>query len=530
MEEQSCIKRGDVVDLSKLVFTPYRNYLVKDNLNQRVQAQELDGKVIILLFVSPNEGSSWRIDVTHLLDMYSKLQPLGGVEIISVAVGENITCHCHLQPSMYSNPHSLFLELFSKVTWPAIPLPDIKSRTRLQRIFGISDCSPHSFIINQRGVVLQCDATPLFCRYGAAGYPFTNERIEFLESEDNLAKMQPSLKQILASVEHDYVITNKGDQVPIHNLEDKVVGLYFCADLFDKNITKKLKEAYEELSRNNKDFQVVLIYMHDWCNSWVRGRTDEEDLFWKAFEAMPWLALPFDDTNRSKKLQRIFEYPQEILEGRKPNPNLVIIGPQGNFIEKYGANILLGCGVSAYPFSFSSAISSEVEMVKKLKPEMFWDLNAVFRRKNGTQVRFSQLLGKRIIVIFQNWGCYFDNMLWDLKEMYMKMKGTSDEFEVIHVHHGKWSDRVATAMPWLIYIPFNEDSFAQKFIDDVFGGAYSGLLAFDRDGSVVRRALYPAVGEKVFPFHVFDDFENEVFVELILKIDIPLDSEMLQFL
>ena len=49
--------------------------------------------------------------------------------------------------------------------------------------------------------------------YGAAGYPFTNERIEFLESEDDLAKMQPSLKHILASVEHYYVIANKGNQV-----------------------------------------------------------------------------------------------------------------------------------------------------------------------------------------------------------------------------------------------------------------------------------------------------------------------------
>ncbi|XP_074381130.1 putative nucleoredoxin 2 [Apium graveolens] len=529
VEKQSCcIKTGDTVDLSKLLFTTHRNYLFNYNLNQRVQAKELDGKVIILLFASPHESSSWRYDITHLLDIYSKLQPIGGVEIIFVAVGDDFTCQYDSQSSMHSTPHSLFLEIFYKVTWPAIPLSDIKSRKLLQTKFGISDHSSHSIIIDQRGVVLQCDATDLFCRYGAAGYPFTQERIEFLESEDNVARVQPSIKRILASAEHDYVITSKGNQVPLHNLEDKVVGLYFCADLYDKNITIELKAAYEELSRNMGDFEVVLIYPHDWWKSC--GRRDDEDLFWKAFEEMPWLSLPFEDTNRTKQLQRIFEYPQEILEGQKPDPSLVIIGPQGNFAEKYGANILLGCGVSAYPFAFSNAVDSEVEMVKNLKPEMFWDLDTVFRRKNGSRVRFSQLLGKRIIVVFQNWGSSFDSLLWDLKEMYVKMKGTSDEFEVIHVHHGMRSYRVVAAMPWLIHIPFNEDSFGHKFIDDAFRGVNSGLLAFDRDGSVVRRALWPAVGEEVFPFHVYGDLENEVFADLIRKINIPLDPEVLEFL
>lgn len=81
--------------------------------------------------------------------------------------------------------------------------------------------------------------------------------------------------------------------------------------------------------------------------------------------------------------------------------------------------------------------------------------DAVFRQKNGSQVQLSQLLGNRIIVLFQNCGSYFHKMLWDLKDINMKMKGTGDEFEVIHVHQGKWSDRVAAAMPWLIHTPFN---------------------------------------------------------------------------
>lgn len=61
----------------------------------------------------------------------------------------------------------------------------------------------------------------------------------------------------------------------------------------------KLKMAYEELSRNKEDFEVVLIYTHGW---WDTYRHTDEDSFWKAFQTMPWLALPFEETSCKESL------------------------------------------------------------------------------------------------------------------------------------------------------------------------------------------------------------------------------------
>lgn len=101
---------------------------------------------------------------------------------------------------------------------------------------------------------------------------------------------------------------------------------------------------------------------------------------------MPWLAVPFDDTNFIKGLQRLFQYPQEL--GSKPDYRLMIIGPHGNFMEPWGGNISLLYGVPAYPFNTCSAANLELERIKDLKLEMLWDLDAVFKQKKWVPCEF----------------------------------------------------------------------------------------------------------------------------------------------
>lgn len=84
--------------------------------------------------------------------------------------------------------------------------------------------------------------------------------------------------------------------------------------------------AYEDLFKNMKDFEIVLIY---------GGGRLNEDLFWKKFGTMPWLAVPFKDTDCGKKLDRIFKFPD--FGGLTPVSMLVIIGI---IIEPFGAQIL----------------------------------------------------------------------------------------------------------------------------------------------------------------------------------------------
>ncbi|KAL6561381.1 hypothetical protein OROMI_016982 [Orobanche minor] len=326
-KKKNMIQVGDIINLSDLLFTNYRDYLiVHRHNNKRVKAADLAGKV-------------------------SMMPPC-----------------------------------------PAIPLSDRKSIKRLERIFGFGSerfqvpVGPKVFIIDPTGVVLQSYATPLLLRYGAAGFPFTNERIQFLDSEDNLIRRQPfSVEKYLASPERDYLINNKGEQVPLHNIDDKVVGLYFCPCLHGLMTTSEIQMVYQELSKHKEDFEIVLIYTHGWCEHEDTCGLIDEDSFLDEIKTMPWLALPFTDTDCNKKLQRIFQNPQD-LEEPKPAASLVIIGPHGKFIEPLATNILAYYGAPAYPFTLQSASDLELEKVKNLRPDSLWNLDAIFTRIDGSQI------------------------------------------------------------------------------------------------------------------------------------------------
>ncbi|KAL6550438.1 hypothetical protein OROMI_020926 [Orobanche minor] len=425
------IQIGDTLNLSDLLFTKKRNYLFNYKQNKRVRAKDL-------------------LVVEDIFSDETKQQ-------------------------------------LSQMPWPAIPLSDVKSRQRLERIFGISSSFeeiylPPSFTIDPRGVVLQCHSTPLFIKYGAASYPFTNERIEFLDSEDNALQMQPvSIQNLLASPQRDYLIDNDGEEVDLDYLDEKVVGLYFCPYLYQSYPTKEFEVLYKEWLETREDFEIVLVYVQGWYEKY-HGRTDEA-MFLKAFKSMPWLTLPFDDTDCNKRLQRISKYPQE-RGGLEPNPRMVIIGPRGEFIEPLGGNILLKYGVAAFPFTTSSTVNLELETVKKLKPEMLWDLDSLFTHYDGSQV--------------------------------FKMKVTDDEFEVIHILGkacvGKWClENFAAPVPWLIHPPCNY-SYASKLKGSTSRRDY-GLLAFDRDGSVVRRMKVVEFGDSmIFPF--YHNMDKEVLLDV----------------
>lgn len=137
--------------------------------------------------------------------------------------------------------------------------------------------------------------------------------------------------------------------------------------------------AYVDLSKNIKDFEIVLVYAEEYWSG-----PHDEDLFRKEFGKMPWLAVPFKDMDCREKLARIFGFPD--LGGLMPVSMLVIIGPNGEYIEPFGAQILEKYGISAYPFSRFSAVNLELEKVKEVKAEILWDLNDIFRQKNGSQV------------------------------------------------------------------------------------------------------------------------------------------------
>ncbi|KAL1811899.1 hypothetical protein ACET3Z_021964 [Daucus carota] len=535
-EEELKVKEGDIINLTDLLFTENRDYLVKHSDDQKVKAEHLVGKAILLYFVPIcSELTEFEREyTTSLVDIYYDSLPNNDFEVILVAV--NNLCASYSRSHLQSDPQKNFEEMFSQMPWTAIP-----------KISEFDFYCTVSFLLDSKGIVLTCNACPYFTRYGTQGYPFTKERIRDLESGDDRAAKQPSLETLLGSPVRDYVISNKEERVPIHTLKDKVVALYFYEDGFtDEELTVKLKMAYKELAKNKENFEVVLLYLYDTLGT---IHSTNEESFWNVFKTMPWLALPFKDPNH-KKLKRIFGYPNS-LHGPEPVPTLVIFGPHGKVVEPCGADILMEFGISAYPFTRNRLTKLETKKVKELKLEMLFDPNTFFKVKRDrskimksklemlvdpfmfvivkhvpeflpnfyqllkltipdTKVPFSQFDGKRLLIYFEM-GKYYNHLekLQLMKDIYLRNKGTDDEFEVIHIKKSPSRNKHVKDMPWLVHYYGEGYSLSKELESSIF---YFNnrhcrpieqclLLAFERDGSIVRKTFYPSFDNKAFPFY-----------------------------
>lgn len=72
-----------------------------------------------------------------------------------------------------------------------------------------------------------------------------------------------NLSDLLFTKNRDYLVKNNNEQVPIHTLDDKVVGLYFYEEDYTGDVlTEKFKTLYERLAVEQK-FEIVFIYLGD---------------------------------------------------------------------------------------------------------------------------------------------------------------------------------------------------------------------------------------------------------------------------
>ncbi|XP_017222423.1 probable nucleoredoxin 1-2 [Daucus carota subsp. sativus] len=536
------ITKGDTISLTDLLFTHNRNYLVKNN-HQHVKAEQLEGKVVGIYFL-PLSAKNPKHSLWHtalLKDVYDDLRPVNNFEIILVACNDldddNFGAQIPVHPSLETDSHKVFHDLFSCMPWTAIPFSDVTSRKHVQRSFGVSEehvFQPNLYIVDQTGMVLQCCSWSwdILEYYGSLGYPFSDKRLKFLRTEDYLATQQPCLKTLLGFPQRDYVISNNGDKIPIHTFEDKVVALYFYHPDFPDSRTEKLKLVYEEFKIKNV-FEVVLVYIYEprYRKQWRSEKLfwKSEESFWEKFKNMPWLALPFKDMCY-KKLMRVFEFQCDY------SPRLVIFGPHADYIEPFGFRMLHKYGIGGYPFTRKKAAELETEKIKELRWEMLWDPNTVFRRNDGSQVPFSLLSGKKVMLVLESFNNLLNvddgskevmsiiEFLTKLKERYFRKKGTDDEFEVIRIlvnnTESSVSKHLVGDMPWLV----SPGSKLMHELDSSYfwygRSTYDVLLfhipifAFSADGKLVRKTMYPTFEASEFPFYA-GSLEDETLCQLI---------------
>ncbi|KAL5557810.1 hypothetical protein UlMin_034021 [Ulmus minor] len=352
VEETVGLVNGEAAEnnkFSSLLATKDRDYLLSPNGNQ-VKISSLDGKVIGLYF-SANWYPPCRSFTEVLVDVYEQLKRNGSsFEIVYVSSDEDmVTFNCY----------------HARMPWLAIPFSDLETKKALNRKYDIEGI-PSLVILqandNKDEATLH-DGVELVYRYGVQAFPFTNERLEQLQKEDRERHENQNLTNLLTNHDRDYLLGHpRSNQVPVDSLKGKTIGLYFsaqwcvpCVKFTPKliSIYNKIRQVLEE-NQGEEDFEIVYV-SHD----------HEQTAFDSYFDTMPWLALPFGDSN-VKELCKHFDI--------KAIPFLIILGPDGKTITKNGRNLINLYQENAYPFTEArlEILEKEIEEeAKKLPSSVF---------------------------------------------------------------------------------------------------------------------------------------------------------------
>ncbi|PON31214.1 DnaJ-like [Trema orientale] len=290
------------------------------------------------------------------------------------------------------------------------------------------------------------------------------------------------LSALISSDGRDFLVRNNGDQVKIDSLKGKTVGLYFSGSWCGpcRRFTPKLVEVYNEVASKG-EFEVVFV---------SSDRDDES--FNGYFSKMPWLAIPFTDSDTIKRLKELFKV--------RGIPNLVIIDSNGKVATQDGTSIVIEHGVDAYPFTPERIefLKEQEEAAKKnqtLSSILVSGSRNYVLSKDGNQVPVSELEGKTV-------GLYFSvnshnpcvEFTTTLVDVYNKLKERGEKFEVVLLSLDPEEEEFkqgSETMPWLA-LPFKDKS-VEKLIRYFELSAIPTLVIIGPDG----KTLNPNVAELI---------------------------------
>ncbi|XP_010256393.1 PREDICTED: uncharacterized protein LOC104596799 [Nelumbo nucifera] len=419
---------GDFHNLTSLLCTEQRDFLVQNN-GKQVRVQEFMGKFVGLYF------AGWWHSAVHwftqiLVETYNDLYHKNDFEVIFVSSDKD---------------NESFIQHFSKMPWFAVPFSDAMTRDRLHEVFKVNNI-PSLVILDKKGRVSSYNGAWIVRVHGVQGYPFTPEWIEKLQEDEKVVRKEQSLLSIMTSIS-DHLISNERNKVPISELQQKVVGMYFTttSEVECLDFTAKLVEVYKELKNKGESFEVIWISLGNSQESYENG-----------FRNMPWLAFPFED----KSYKKLYPY----LE-LTTLPTLVVLGPNGETLNSNAVDLVREYAALAYPFSQKNLI--EPEEMGNLNPNQ-QSLESILVsgekdfviRNDDARIHVSELVGKSILFYFSaQWFPPCRVSLQKLIKAYHEIKHKDDEFEVIYISYD--TDLASfkeffSGMPWLA-LPYGDD-------------------------------------------------------------------------
>ncbi|KAM0853089.1 hypothetical protein ACQ4PT_051328 [Festuca glaucescens] len=456
-----------------------RDYLVR-NSGEQVKISSIEGGIVALYF-----SASWcppcRRFTPKLIEAYKELASHGkSFEVVFVSGDQD---------------EEAFNAYFAKMPWLAVPFSDSEGRKGLDGRFEVRGI-PHLVILDATtGEVLTGDGVEFVSEYGIEAYPFTPERISELKEQEKAAKDNQTIHSVLGTPERNYVISNKGDKVPISDLEGKYVGLCFVVSGYGpvEEFTTVLAKIYGKLKEVGEKFEVVAISLDS-----------DEASFTESFSSMPWLAIPQGD----KKCQKLVSY-FELSD----LPTVVLIGPDGKTLNSNIADIIDEHGMDAwegFPFNAEKlAILAEKAKAKAASQTLesllvTGDLDFVIG-KDGAKVPVSELAGKTVLLYFSaKWCGPCRAFLPTLVDVYNKIKEKNSDFEIVFVSSDRDKDSFDdffSGMPWLA-LPLGDERKA--YLSKMFKiRGIPSLVAIGPDGKTVNtdaKAPIAVHGADAFPF------------------------------
>ncbi|KAJ4960242.1 hypothetical protein NE237_020152 [Protea cynaroides] len=231
-------------------------------------------------------------------------------------------------------------------------------------------------------------------------------------------------------------------QVKIDNLSGKNIGLYFSAPRPGscQHFLPVLVDVYNELSPQG-NFEIIFV-----------SEEKDENAFKEYFSKMPWLAIPFSDSERREQVCNAL--------GINVMPCLLIIDGNGAVVTRYGYHEIFLFGVEGYPFTeerLELLVRQEEESKKTQSLSSILVLKSLdfVVSNDGKKVPISELEGKTVaLYFFLSSPDPFIEFTSILVEVYEKLKKRGENFDVVLVpldkdHYEEQYKEAFQKMPWL---------------------------------------------------------------------------------
>uniref|UniRef100_A0A803PFK0 protein-disulfide reductase n=1 Tax=Cannabis sativa TaxID=3483 RepID=A0A803PFK0_CANSA len=216
---------------------------------------------------------------------------------------------------------------------------------------------------------------------------------------------------------------------------------------------------------------------------------------------MPWLAIPFSDTDTIKRLYETFDV-MGILQ-------LIFIDSNGKVSTDNGVSIMEEYGVDSYPFSrerFYILIDQKEETKRNqtLSSILVSSSRNYLLSKDGNQVLVSELEGKTVGLLLMSSDESCVEFANTLIEVYNKLKEKGENFEVVLIslnYEEEEFKKVLETIPWLA-LPY-KDRTNEKLVYYFDISSLPTLIIIGPDGKTVNSNLVQMVKElgiDAYPF------------------------------